>query len=282
MISVGLVTGDWKMTADGTVTYINGNRVYAFGHRLLGIGTTEMPLAYSDVIASVASVNSSFKLSSPRKWIGTILSDHATAIAGELGRTARTIPIQIAIDSTATGRHDYRMRVVNDRLLTPFLTQAVLAATLDATERAVGVGSLKLNGEIHFEGSLPPLAVRDRFVSDSGLVQQASADAVVSLGFVLGGGFQNVRIKDMAFRIEEQDSKRQMRLAQAWTSAHDVRAGESVDITAVLQGENGAELVEIAGLSCACRVADWSFEPDDQRCQYTELSGLCRHFADAI
>ncbi len=244
MISVGLVTGDWNMTADGTVTYIDGKNIYAFGHRLLGLGPTEIPLAYSNVIACIPSTNSSFKLSSPQQWIGTILSDHATAIAGEVGRTARTIPVEIAVQSGSTGAHSYHVQVVNDRLLTPFLTQAVLFSTLDATERAIGTGTLKLQGEVRFEGNLPPLRLHDIFVSDSGLTQQAAADAVVTLAFVLGGGFRDLRVKDISFRLEELDSKKQLRLAQAWTSAHDVRGGETVEITAVLQGENGVEMVK--------------------------------------
>jgi len=244
MISVGLVTGDWNMTADGTVTYIDGNHIYAFGHRLLGLGPTEIPLAYSDVIACIPSTNSSFKLSAPRQWIGSILSDRSTAIAGELGRTAHTIPVEIAVQSGSTGAHSYHVQVVNDRLLTPFLTQAVLFSTLDATERAIGTGTLKLQGEVHFEGNLPPLVLHDMFVSDSGLTQQAASDAVVTLAFVLGGSFQDLHVKDISFHLDQLDSKKQVRLAQAWTSAHDVRAGETVDITAVLQSENGVELVK--------------------------------------
>ncbi len=38
MISVELMTGDMSVGADGTITYIDGNRVYAFGHRFLAIG----------------------------------------------------------------------------------------------------------------------------------------------------------------------------------------------------------------------------------------------------
>jgi hypothetical protein len=243
MISVGLITGDFVMTADGTVTYIDGNKVYAFGHRFLNIGSSEMPFAYSKVITCIPSVNTSFKLSAPQQWIGTILSDHATGIAGEIGRSAQTIPVQIAVHSGTTGNHDYHLQLVNDRLLTPFLTQTALFSMLDATERTIGTGTLKLQGEVHFDGNLPPLIVNDIYVSDSGLAQQASGDAVVTLAFVLGGGFQDVRVKDMSFRLEEVDRKKQLRLAQAWTSAHEVRPGETVKITAVFQGENGADVV---------------------------------------
>ena len=190
MISVGLITGDMNMTADGTVTYIDGKRIYAFGHRFLDIGSIEFPFARSEVIASIPTLNSSFKLSVPREWMGTILSDRNTAVAGEIGRPSHTVPLTISVRSGAASARDYHLQVVNDRLLTPFLTQAALFSTIDATQRTMGVGTMRLKGEVQFDGALPPLRIHDMFVSDSALAQQVSADAVVTLGFVLGGGFR--------------------------------------------------------------------------------------------
>lgn len=242
MISVGLITGDMNMTADGTVTYIDGKRIYAFGHRFLDIGSIEFPFARSEVIASIPTLNSSFKLSVPREWMGTILSDRNTAVAGEIGRPSHTVPLTISVRSGAASARDYHLQVVNDRLLTPFLTQAALFSTIDATQRTMGVGTMRLKGEVQFDGALPPLRIHDMFVSDSALAQQVSADAVVTLGFVLGGGFANLHLKSMSFTLDQVDSKRQLRLAQAWTSAHEVHPGDSVQITALLEGENGLEI----------------------------------------
>src|SRR6185437_9779307 len=113
MISVGLLTGDMNITADGTVTFVKGDKVYAFGHRFLNIGSTELPFAHSEVLAVVPSVSSSFKLSTPREWVGTVLSDRATGISGEIGRSAHTVPLSISVHSTVTGNHSYHFQVVN-------------------------------------------------------------------------------------------------------------------------------------------------------------------------
>jgi SpoIVB peptidase S55 len=241
MISVQLLSGDMSISADGTVTYVDGNRVYAFGHRFLDSGATDLPFARADVIALLPALNTSFKLSAPREWVGSMTSDRSTAVAGEIGRRAHTIPLTISVRSAATGAHDYHMQVVSDRLLTPFVTQTALFSVMDATERAVGAATLRLQGRIEFEGDLPALVIRDTFVSDSAVPQQAAADAVVPLGFVLGGGFANLRMKNISFDLEPLDSKRQLRIAQSWTSKHEVRPGDSIQITTVLQGENGIE-----------------------------------------
>ena len=44
---VALVIGDLNVGADGTVTHIEGERVYAFGHRFLAVGATDLPFARS-------------------------------------------------------------------------------------------------------------------------------------------------------------------------------------------------------------------------------------------
>ena len=242
MISVGLLTGDLNMTADGTVTYVDGKRVYAFGHRFLDIGSVEMPFAHSEVIALVPNVNSSFKLSAPQAWAGSILSDRASAVSGEIGRSAHTVPLEVDVHSSSTGDHSYRFQVVNDRFLTPFVTQAALFSVLDATERTAGRGTVQLTGRVEWDHQLPPLEITGTFVSDSGLVQQASTDAVVPLGFVLGAGFGDIHLQKITFRLEANESKQQLHLAQAWTSTHDVHPGDALQISAILEGENGFQL----------------------------------------
>ena len=246
MISVGLLTGDMNITADGTATLVDGKRIYAFGHRFLDTGSTELPFARSEVVALIPTLNSSFKLSTPLEWIGTILSDRASAISGEIGRSAHTVPLSVAVQSSATGSHDYHFQVVNDRFLTPFITQTALFSVLDATERTLGVGTLSLEGRVEWQENLPPLVIRDTFVSDSGLVQQVSTDAVVPLGFVLGAGFRGIHMKNITFTLHTSESKRQLHIAQAWTSSHDVRPGDTLQITTLLQGENGFELTRSA------------------------------------
>src|SRR5207237_4992819 len=72
MISVQLVTGDLSLGADGTVTHIDGERVYAFGHRFLSVGSTDLPFARSEVLTLLPSLQTSFKISAARELMGSI------------------------------------------------------------------------------------------------------------------------------------------------------------------------------------------------------------------
>ena len=57
MISIQLISGDMTVGADGTVTAIDGDRVYAFGHRFLAEGSTDMPFARAEVLAALEAVD---------------------------------------------------------------------------------------------------------------------------------------------------------------------------------------------------------------------------------
>src|SRR5260370_21642447 len=92
MISVQLVTGDLSMGADGTVTHIDGDRLYAFGHRFLSVGSTDLPFARSEVLTLLPTLHTSFKISSARALMGAISLDNSTAIARYPGHRPAIVP----------------------------------------------------------------------------------------------------------------------------------------------------------------------------------------------
>ena len=64
-IGAQLVSGDMDMTGVGTITYRIGNRVLAFGHPMLGLGNTSLPMTSAYIHDIFPSFQSSFKLASP-------------------------------------------------------------------------------------------------------------------------------------------------------------------------------------------------------------------------
>ena len=101
MISVQLLSGDMSVSADGTVTAIDGNHVYAFGHRFLDSGPTDLPFARAEVLALLPDISNSFKISQALEWMGTITQDRNTAVSGVAGKRAALVPIEIR-----SGRQD--------------------------------------------------------------------------------------------------------------------------------------------------------------------------------
>ncbi len=241
MISVQLMSGDMSVSAEGTVTAVDGDRIYAFGHRFLEAGSTALPFARAEVLALLPNVSASFKISASREWMGAITQDRSVGIAGSLGRRVRTIPLTIAV-----GSHQYRMRMVDDRVLSPLLLQMAVFSALDATERTMGQASLSVAGLVEFEGGLPPVRLDNQYSGDFNLPLQASLNTALPLSYTMQAGFDQLRVKGIRVEIGASDRRKQWQIDQVASSDREVHPGDTVEIVTVLNGENGAELARKA------------------------------------
>lgn len=242
MISVQLMTGDMSISADGTVTFIDGNRVYAFGHRFLSVGDTALPFARAEVITLLPVLSTSFKISTPREMMGTISQDRNTAILGELGKAAPMAPVTLAVSRAGVQQESYSMRMVPDRFLSPLLVQMAVFSAIDATERTLGASSFRVSGVVEFEGGAAPLKLNNIYAADNGSAMMVSLSTAVPIAYVLQSGFDDLKMKRVALEIEAYPEKKQLQIDQVWVARPYVRPGEKVQLTAVLAGENGVEV----------------------------------------
>jgi hypothetical protein len=242
MISVLLMTGDMSIGADGTVTWIDGNRIYAFGHRFLSIGATALPFARAEVLTLLPNLASSFKVSTAREMMGTILQDRNTAVSGTLGMRAATVPVSVSVSRAGQKLDSYSMQMVDDTLLSPLLFQMAIFSTIDATERTVGASSFRVRGEIELQGSSTPVRLDNMFAADNGCAALASISSAIPLAYVLQSGFNSLKLKKVQLDIESFDQKKQLQIDQVQISRRTARPGDEIEILALLSGDNGAEL----------------------------------------
>jgi len=227
--------------ADGTVTHIDGNRLYAFGHRFLDIGATALPCARAEVLTLLANTNTSFKISSAKEWMGTIYQDRNTAVAGELGTRPSMVPVSVSVSRAGKAVDSYQMQMVNDPLLSPLLLQMAVFSAIDATERTVGASSIRVTGEIEFQNAPALARINNMYSADNGSAMQVSLSAAIPVAYIMQGGFESLKLKRVALNLEAFDQKKQLTIDSVTTSRHDVRAGEKVQLNIALTGENGAE-----------------------------------------
>ena len=241
MISIQLMAGDYSVGADGTVTHVDGNRIYALGHRFLDVGSTALPFARAEVITLLPSVNTSFKLSTAKEWMGTINQDHNTAVAGDLGKTPAMVPVSLVLSHGSRRVESYDMRIVNDPLLSPLLLQMAVYSVIDETERTVGASSIRVTGEIEFQNAPAPIRLNNMFAADNGSAMQVSLSAAVPVAYVMQSSFASLRLKKVALNIEAFDQKKQLTIDSISVSRREVKPGEKVHLSVLLTGENGVE-----------------------------------------
>ncbi len=236
MISVQLASGDISIGADGTVTEVDGNKVYAFGHRFVSLGDVDLPFAGSEVIALLPNLSTSFKISSARELLGTITHDYSTAVRGELGRKARTIPVSLSVDGGAGRVSRYEFETVADSTMTPFLLQMAVFSAIDATERTIGATSFAVRQAIEFEKA-GLVESANIFSGEFNVPQMAAQSVAIPVAYAMQSGFPELRPKRLKIGIAATERKNQLTIEELTAGRRTARPGETVPLTLVLAAE---------------------------------------------
>jgi SpoIVB peptidase S55 len=241
-VTVQLVRGDFALAAAGTVTWRDGERVYAFGHPFLGLGVADMPMSESSVVAVVSSYSSSFKLSVPGQMVGTISQDRSTGIYGQLGRAPKMIPVTINVRTSRDRAEKYVYEVANDPFLTPLLLNITLYSTLTSTERSLGESTITVSGRIDLKGQ-QPVRIERRFSSmQAGL--QAAGSVAAPVAALLSSGFDGLDIGQINIDITSEDARKAGTLDRIALDRAEVGRGETVEVQAFVRTDSGKQFVQ--------------------------------------
>ncbi|HEY2933845.1 MAG TPA: SpoIVB peptidase S55 domain-containing protein [Acidobacteriota bacterium] len=237
-LSVQLIRGDMDIDAAGTVTHVDGNRIYAFGHPFLGIGYTELPLNSADVIAVMPNLQVSSKISQTTGFVGSIVQDRATGVMGIAGKKPRMIPVSIHLTTSRNEEKTYNYEVVTDAFLTPFLMNFTVYNTLISSERGIGNQTLQLKTRISVKDQ-PDVAMENSISAAANTPVFASLSVSAPIDFLLNSGFSEMELKKVNVDIVAVEETRQAILDSVWQDKTRLHAGEEVELTVFLKKNNG-------------------------------------------
>ncbi len=236
MISVHLMSGDMNVSADGTITAVDGDKVYAFGHRFMAMGPTDLPFAKAEVLALLPNLANSFKISQGTEWMGSITSDRDTAISGIAGRRASVAPMEIRV-----GNNDFKMSLARDPVLTPLVAQMAVFSAIDTTQRSQGAATYSLKGHADFDGGT--VRLDNVYSGDNATAAVAALSVATPLSYAMTSGFDALRLKSISLDIAPAEIHKQLQIADV-EAPREARPGQDVEIAVTLEGENGAETVK--------------------------------------
>jgi len=242
-VSVQLIRGDFTIDAAGTVTYRDGERIYAFGHPFLSSGATSWPMAESSIVTVVPNLNNSFKLSASGNLVGSINQDRSTGVFGQLGDKPKMVPVRMTVHTSRNKTESYAFEIVSDPFLTPLLTKIAMFSAITATERQIGSQTLKLSGRIAIDGQ-PDIVLDNSFTSPNGAAMFAVGAVAQPLSVLLNSGFNALDLRGIDVEVTSTDSRSSGSLNRLWIDKTEVRRGESVEMQAFARNDNGSEFVE--------------------------------------
>jgi hypothetical protein len=241
-ISVQLVRGDYSIAASGTVTFRDGDQIYAFGHPFLSLGASDMPMSETAVVTVIPNVNNSFKLSVPGAMMGSISQDRATGVFGQLGQAPKMIPVKINLHTSRDRSETYSYEIANDTFLTPLLLNITVFNTITSSERALGESTITIKGAINVKGQEPIELDRRFSAANSPILAAGSVAGPISS--LLGSGFDDVQIEGVTLDISSSDTKYAGTLERIALNKTEARRGEKIEIQAYVRTESGKQFVQ--------------------------------------
>lgn len=236
MISVGLIRGDMNAVASGTVTHIEDDRLYAFGHAFLQSGPTELPMMKASVLALAPNLSNSFKLSGAGGPLGKITLDRTAAVVGEIGAEPAMTPLAVSV--RRGGREErYEMELARDAYLTPFLLQMATFSALDVGERQIGPSTLRVAGTAKLANA-PALELADVYAGQTGASFAAASGTAAPLAYLLQIA-PEASVESIDITVEADPGDATWSIVDAWSDRAEVRAGDSIELAARLRGPRG-------------------------------------------
>ncbi|HKW01296.1 MAG TPA: SpoIVB peptidase S55 domain-containing protein [Vicinamibacterales bacterium] len=243
-VGVSLVRGDLEMGATGTVTYVDGSTVYAFGHPFLNLGPTQFAMTRAHVYTVLPSLDSSLKIASLGPVIGTMSQDRATAIGGTLGAPPRELAVTITLAGSRGPDRKFTFYVLHDQMLTPLFSYVAILNALTSYQRQAGVMSIGATGTLSF-GDAGKIDIDDAFTGESAL-STAATTLTAPIGAAITNEYRSVMPDALDLTLRVTEEQRSSTIDRVWLDTTKPRFGATHAVQVQLRDYRGAtEVVSI-------------------------------------
>ena len=262
-MGVGLSSGDITLSGIGTVSYVDGNKLWAYGHQFDAAGARSLLLqdAYvSTIISNPVQADGyvSYKLAGAVHDRGTISNDGFDAVAGTLGGLPPRIGVRVvARDTDLDVRRVLDVNVADEAevdnptgytalsLVAPIaVSQASTEIFNSAPQRMAG----RMCMRVELRELKAPLRFCNRYVSDgtgfgetlslNPVALSAGTDASSALSIFDAYKGEPVHVTDVSARVRQTRAQRQAYIRNV-TLPKTVRRGETVPVKMVTRVVRG-------------------------------------------
>ena len=244
-IGAVLLNGDFSVAATGTVTHIDGDRVYAFGHPFLDIGEVSFPMARAEIVGFMPSLATSFKFANTGAVIGALRQDRGAGIMGIIGEKAPMIPVDLTVDGSGISK-TYHVNVVRHPQLSPLMLAMAADTVVANAQRAAGERTVVLESEIKLKG-FDAIKLREGWAGAQARQAIPAYLAVIS-GYLISNEFKAADIESVKLHVRHDDQVKVAHIVEATMQKPDngrVTAGDTVKVRAVLKPFRGDSFVEM-------------------------------------
>ncbi len=263
-MAAGLAAGDVSLSEIGTVTYVDGDRVWGFAHRLDAAGPRALFLQDAYVYRVInqpvqaGPSLSTYKLAAPGRTVGTITYDGLSAVTGRIGREPPSARVAVRVADRDTGRtREVDVLAADETDLgnpSGFSPVGLVApiAVAEGVTSTLGASPPRLSGNSCVRITLRERARRigfcNRYVTDaaspgvfgvgSGVASGAAGDLAHALWLIESFQAMRVHVARVSARVEVRRGALLARLRGATMPRH-VQPKEKVRVTLRIEPAEG-------------------------------------------
>lgn len=240
-VSATLVTGDLKLGAIGTVTYVDGNHMVAFGHPFMDKGSSSYFMHNSYIFTVVPSHNIPFKLGSVGAEIGEVNEDRGSGISGLSGKVPESVRLHSTVTDEDTGKTgNLNVRMIRNEQMLPTLSVTSVYNNISNTLDRSGKGTVSLSYTLYPENLKKKPFTRSNMYWSSKDIAERSVDEMYNVIRLLEQNrFEPYTLRDISVDMKVTGERKTAQLLDAAASPTVVSPGDTIYVRARLAPYRG-------------------------------------------
>lgn len=240
-VAASLVTGDLKLGAIGTVTYVDGDHMVAFGHPFRSKGTSSYFMNNSYIFTVIPSHNIPFKLGSVGAEIGEVIQDRGAGISGVSGVIPDSTALHASVRDLDLGiTRNLSVRMIRDEALLPTLSAtSVYNAVSNVIDRQ-GEGTVVLTYTLYPENEKQAPFTRSNLYWAKNDAAERSVDELYNVVKILEQNrFEPYTLRRIQVDVDVTKERKTAQLLDATATPMIVSPGDAISVRARLAPYRG-------------------------------------------
>lgn len=236
-MALEMVGGDATIAAIGTVTAVDGDHVYAFGHPMTQGGAVAFPMYGARIHSVMPSLEVSFKMGSPTTAMGAVRQDRRAGVLGLLGPLPSTIPVCIRISLPGGVDETFHYRVVRDPILSPMFLPWTVSNSYQRSGWSQGETTGRAEVEVHFDGGR--IVRRSDLVTTDAPALGFGGTAIMPASLLLTNPFQRVRLDSLSVHVTAMPGREAAEVTRVRCTPRRAAFGDTVHVEITLRPWRG-------------------------------------------
>ena len=245
-VGVQLIGGDADMVAIGTVTYVDEDRLLAFGHPMVQSGDVAFPMSGAWIHTVLPNYQVSVKMGSSTPPVGGIWNDRRSGIAGVWGPVPSQLPVHVILGTDRGEREHYRYDLVRHDALTPFFLPWTVANSYLTSGWVYGDAAIRTEVSVFYNGG--ERVDRTETLATGVPGTALGADITLPAILVRNNPFERVELDSVVVRVNYEKGNPRATLRAVRCDQRRVRPGETVHFDVEIEpyrGETAWRSVEL-------------------------------------